>query len=370
MGLDGGTTMTRSDILRASSWRVANQDNTRSTRGGSISQSNTAYKEESVAKEDAAVMVYTTCALSDNPLQPPVVADYLGCLFYRSAVLEYQFPILNSMQEESVAKEDAAVMVYTTCALSDEPLQPPVVADYLGRLFNRSAVLEFLLAKKKDHFVDGAAGRLFNRSAVLEFLLAKKEDHFFDGAAGRLFNRSAVLEFLLAKKKDHFVDGAAGVHRLANTLRAAAGGSDHLESMKDVFAIKLENVEAAAGGPSKSSQNETSKTAMEAPTSLVPYSCPITMLPCTRYLFSALPRCGHVLSNRALTNIKEQLEDLKARLADRSIAQRAAKRRKTKETKGAASLPLSNAPVSSVLLLEAPSDKSPVLLPEASSEIL
>ena len=57
-----------------------------------------------------------------------------------------------------MSKEESALVAYTTCQLSGEPLEPPVVADYLGRLYCRSAVLEFLLAKRKDIFVDGAAG--------------------------------------------------------------------------------------------------------------------------------------------------------------------------------------------------------------------
>ena len=41
MGLDGGTYITRSDILRGQSWAVANADSTRSTRGGAINASTT-----------------------------------------------------------------------------------------------------------------------------------------------------------------------------------------------------------------------------------------------------------------------------------------------------------------------------------------
>ena len=41
MGLDGGTYITRSDILRGQSWAVANADGTRSTRGGAINASTT-----------------------------------------------------------------------------------------------------------------------------------------------------------------------------------------------------------------------------------------------------------------------------------------------------------------------------------------
>lgn len=36
MGLDGGTYITRSDVLRGQSWDMATADNSRSTRGGNV----------------------------------------------------------------------------------------------------------------------------------------------------------------------------------------------------------------------------------------------------------------------------------------------------------------------------------------------
>ena len=40
MGLDGGTIITRTDVLRGQSWRMAQADTSRSTRGGTVSTSN------------------------------------------------------------------------------------------------------------------------------------------------------------------------------------------------------------------------------------------------------------------------------------------------------------------------------------------
>jgi hypothetical protein len=53
MGLDGGTIITRSDVLRGSSWRL-NQSNaaSRSTRGGSVSASQT-YQEPTLDRQSA-----------------------------------------------------------------------------------------------------------------------------------------------------------------------------------------------------------------------------------------------------------------------------------------------------------------------------
>lgn len=46
MGLDGGTYITRSDVLRGQSWELATADNSRSTRGGNAST--TAAKDRNV----------------------------------------------------------------------------------------------------------------------------------------------------------------------------------------------------------------------------------------------------------------------------------------------------------------------------------
>ncbi|KAK9837897.1 hypothetical protein WJX74_007445 [Apatococcus lobatus] len=37
---------------------------------------------------------------------------------------------------------------WTSCSLTSEPLKSPASADFLGNLFNREAVLRFLLARK------------------------------------------------------------------------------------------------------------------------------------------------------------------------------------------------------------------------------
>ncbi|KAK9472918.1 Rtf2 RING-finger-domain-containing protein [Dipodascopsis tothii] len=46
-----------------------------------------------------------------------------------------------------------AKLLWSTCHLSRKPLQAPVVSDYLGRLYNKDAVLEWLIAP--DTFADG-----------------------------------------------------------------------------------------------------------------------------------------------------------------------------------------------------------------------
>lgn len=98
MGLDGGTIATRTDLLRRSSWRLANADggNQRSTRGGqltAVGATSAAGVEQRDRRAEARDGV-STCALSGVPLPAApapgeVVACCLGNLYHRNAVVEY-----------------------------------------------------------------------------------------------------------------------------------------------------------------------------------------------------------------------------------------------------------------------------------------
>ena len=52
---------------------------------------------------------------------------------------------------------------WSTCTLSGEPLAPPIVADYLGSLYNRAAVLEFLLARQGSFTEEGGMHKYINQ---------------------------------------------------------------------------------------------------------------------------------------------------------------------------------------------------------------
>ncbi|PNW70341.1 hypothetical protein CHLRE_17g715950v5 [Chlamydomonas reinhardtii] len=206
MGLDGGTIATRSDVLRRQSSRVAQNDTSRSSRGG-----NAAGK------------------VSD----PGAV-------------------------EASVARQTA----WSNCALSSQPLQPPLVADGLGRLYNKEAVLQFILC-----------------------------------ARDKVSEPEALLQY-------------------ANQLRVAAGGLDHITSLRDVFDVTLTAAErdraTQAGGASSSSGG--GGRARGAGSEAVGagggggggsgWLCPVTLVPCERYPCSALRPCGHVLSDKAIKNLR------------------------------------------------------------------
>lgn len=55
------------------------------------------------------------------------------------------------------------VVGWTTCALSGEPLQAPIVADWLGSLYNKAAVLGFLLARAGHFETEGDVHRYSNQ---------------------------------------------------------------------------------------------------------------------------------------------------------------------------------------------------------------
>jgi len=93
MGLDGGTIATRSDILRRSSSRLADGDQTRSTRGGCISHQ----VFETAAAQEAPIARFRTCALSGEALggtgqatgEGRVVICRKGLMYNKSAFEDY-----------------------------------------------------------------------------------------------------------------------------------------------------------------------------------------------------------------------------------------------------------------------------------------
>ncbi|KAL3131040.1 hypothetical protein ABBQ38_000358 [Trebouxia sp. C0009 RCD-2024] len=186
MGLDGGTYITRSDVLRGQSWELAQADNSRSTRGGNAS---------------------TSAARTRN----------------------------------TVDAHTAKSTRWSTCSLSNQPLQAPIVADFLGNLYNREAVLEFLLSK---------------------------------GGA--------------------FVDDSAQ-HRYLNQQRASRFGYEHLQSIRDVFTVHLtEHADLVGQQPTTTDAEVVER-----------FICPVTQLHSTRYPFVAIASCGHVFSDRAVKQMTD-----------------------------------------------------------------
>ncbi|WIA19792.1 hypothetical protein OEZ85_005703 [Tetradesmus obliquus] len=106
MGLDGGTKMTRSDVLRGQSWRLSQADGSRSTRGGCVTNT---YQERTLDPAMRRLILWSCCALSGLPLAVPIVADLLGQLMNRQAVLEH----LLAARGASVDGDESAQLRYS-----------------------------------------------------------------------------------------------------------------------------------------------------------------------------------------------------------------------------------------------------------------
>jgi len=87
MGLDGGTTPSRSDILRRSSWQLARSDQSTSSRGGTVSRA--AHAATAATSIDRSRAALTHCALTNEQLRGRIVACGLGRLYKRDSVVEW-----------------------------------------------------------------------------------------------------------------------------------------------------------------------------------------------------------------------------------------------------------------------------------------
>lgn len=80
MGLDGGTYITRSDVLRGQSWELAQADNSRSTRGGNASTS-AARTRNTVDAHTAKLTLLSACEQEHQVVhmlfvQPAIASSY------------------------------------------------------------------------------------------------------------------------------------------------------------------------------------------------------------------------------------------------------------------------------------------------------
>jgi hypothetical protein len=122
---------------------------------------------------------------------------------------------------------------------------------------------------------------------------------------GRLYRREAVLEFLLSRRGAP-VDGAASAHRFENLLRThGAARLQHLASMKDVFAVDLRPWLGGGGGGGSAGTSGSGRAPIEhgavaAAAADALYACPITGARAGRAAMVALVPCGHILAQRAL----------------------------------------------------------------------
>ena len=144
MGLDGGTYITRSDVLRGQSWQLATADTSRSTRGGDASTStvrNTADPRD--VRRDLLRKQLPSASVCSN-----VRPQYTPYILHRNTK-------------------------WSTCSLSNQPLQEPIVADYLGNLYNRYTLKLIYKSISCHAALSTSRHRCQCREAVLEFLLAR-----------------------------------------------------------------------------------------------------------------------------------------------------------------------------------------------------
>lgn len=221
-------------------------------------------------------------------------------------------------------------------------MQPPIVADALGQLFNKQAVLEHLLVSKAAAGAAGAAAQPAPAVSTVTPAVAS-----FTAAAA---TPGSIIAYSAAPAGAS-LDLAAACLRYENQQRAAAtaaaaaaaggGGSaaaataqgsfSHIKSLKDVFVVQLtpnpdlqQKTAAAASAASNGQQrtgidagslNPSCSLQQELPS---PWMCPVTLQPCgSKQPFSALRSCGHVLSDKALTAITPPLSTAAAAAARR-----------------------------------------------------
>ncbi|CAO1617950.1 unnamed protein product [Sympodiomycopsis kandeliae] len=201
--------------------------------------------------------------------------QYSSCLFFETSSGAIALPFHLSTTPEimgndggSIARRDELVKVkvdvnapksnksssdrqqWTTCAFSKEPLREPVVADALGRVYNKEAVTQYLVQK--------AMNKISNEQGK--------------GAA---------------KKVDVFGAEVLG----------------HIKSSKDLTTLKLTS-NPSFKGPSHTSSESSSNDPL--PSSQTPFICPLTsklMNGSIRFVYIRTKESGVVLSESSLKMI-------------------------------------------------------------------
>ncbi|KAI9887970.1 MAG: hypothetical protein M1823_000227 [Watsoniomyces obsoletus] len=109
----------------------------------------------------------------------------------RELVKEAARSLTTTQVKESQQEQQA--YNWTTCPLSHRPLSPPIVSDCVGKLYNKDAVLQFLLPSEDDNNDDSGANKVDQE----EFL------------AGRIRSLKDVIEVKFEIDADHPRDAAA-----------------------------------------------------------------------------------------------------------------------------------------------------------------
>ena len=200
MGLDGGTVISRTDVLRGASWDLAQADASTSTRGGQLSSHRRHGASRALPPSVVRETRWRVCALSGAPLSPArgVVACALGRLYDRETALTHV------LTRHGVFTSEEATYAYA------------------NRLNSSGAI--------------GDASHLRARSDFFEVRLARAADateetpEFECPATGARCGRSAVA-FVALRPCGHVVsEKAAREAAKAAAVRGGGGGGGESES--------------------------------------------------------------------------------------------------------------------------------------------
>ncbi|KAI8321767.1 DUF602-domain-containing protein, partial [Martensiomyces pterosporus] len=97
-------------------------------------------------------------------------------------------------RDEQVDRKNQLIAMYFFCALSKQELHGPVVADGLGRLYTREAVLEYLLDRSAFGDGDKICGHIKSLRDI-KTLNLKENPAYKKGERGGSERKQAILSF-------------------------------------------------------------------------------------------------------------------------------------------------------------------------------
>jgi len=175
MGLDGGTIPSRADIMRRSSWRVTETNNVKSTRGGAFGDNYIFNEQEKslAQKIDEARLKWKFCTLSGQQLY--VSPDFV----ITSSKKEKEEQIQSTSTSEEREKQEKENQLQSTSTSEEREKEKEVKTNEKEELKKeiKSGKEEVNEIKEKKNeknarcVVACRLGHLYNREAVIEYLL-------------------------------------------------------------------------------------------------------------------------------------------------------------------------------------------------------
>jgi len=195
-------------------------------------------------------------------------------------------------RDERLAKEIEDAIKWAACALSQEKLREPIVADELGRLYNKSAILEWLLDKNSKQPPNGEASVAKNIRSLKDVkeLQLTKNPIYDEKLAGREYKDFNIAAFICpvvgvemnGKSRFSFIwtCGCAFSERAIKEVKSAESvcpkcsvpfapddlivlnpSDDEIEEMRTRMAVRREHRQKAAKAKRTSKANDESTSA-------------------------------------------------------------------------------------------------------------